>query len=95
MDNKIIAILDMLGELNKEQLKSIINNIESMIENIEEEENEEKEGLLQETISLYDEYLQETEKRGVSYGELAYLQGLTLESLQELKNELEREIPLF
>lgn len=95
MNNNIIAILDMLGELNKEQLKNIINNIETMIENIEEEENEEKEGLLQEVTSLYDEYLQETEKRGVSYGELAYLQGLTLESLQEFKNELEREIPLF
>ena len=60
---------------------------------------EEKEQLLLEVTSLYDEYLQETEKRGVSYGELAYLQSLSVECLEELKKEIEilkeREIPLF
>ena len=55
--------------------------------------------LLQEVVSLYDEYLQETEKRGISYGELAYLQSLSVESLEEIKKQIEifkeREIPLF
>lgn len=60
---------------------------------------EKKEQLLLETTSLYDEYLQETEKRGISYGELAYLQSLSVESLEEIKKQIEilkeREIPLF
>ena len=60
---------------------------------------EEKEELLFEITSLYDEYLQETEKRGVSYGEIAYLQSLNVESLEEIKKQIEilkeREIPLF
>ena len=58
-----------------------------------------KEELLLETVSLYDEYLMETEKRGISYGELAYLQSLSAESLEEFKKQIEiireREIPLF
>ena len=60
---------------------------------------EKKEELLFEVTSLYDEYLQETEKRGVSYGEVAYLQSLNVESLEEIKKQIEilkeREIPLF
>lgn len=58
-----------------------------------------KEELLLETTSLYDEYLMETEKRGISYGELSYLQSLNAESLEEFKKQIEiireREIPLF
>lgn len=58
-----------------------------------------KEELLQEVVSLYDGYLMETEKRGISYGELAYLQSLNAESLEEFKKQIEiireREIPLF
>ncbi len=38
MDNYILSILDMCAELNKEQLESLIGCIETMIENLEEEE---------------------------------------------------------
>ena len=37
---------------------------------------------------LYDMYLQDTENRGVSYGELAYLQTLDEVELQALYDEL-------
>lgn len=46
------------------------------------------EDLTNEVIKLYDEYLMKEEKRGVSYGELAYIQNLNDEELNELYNEL-------
>jgi hypothetical protein len=45
-----------------------------------------------EVIRLYDEYLMQEEKRGVSYGELAYIQDLNDEELNELYNELLKNI---
>lgn len=40
---------------------------------------------------LYDEYLMKTENRGISWGELAYIDGLTMEELKELENGLNNE----
>ena len=53
---------------------------------------EEKEEYLREVVSKYDEYLMKTENRGISYGELAYLQGLILEQLEEFEKELDKEL---
>lgn len=41
---------------------------------------------------LYDEYLMKTEKRGISWGELAYIDGLTMKELKEFENELSKEL---
>ena len=40
----------------------------------------------------YDEYLMRTENRGMSYGELHYIQNLSEEELQELEEELEENL---
>ena len=42
-----------------------------------------------ETESLYDDYLYRTEKRGISYGEIAYINGLDKKELKELCKEIE------
>lgn len=42
--------------------------------------------------SIYDEYLQKTEKRGLSYGELSYIENLNDEELEELENEILKEL---
>lgn len=42
--------------------------------------------------SIYDEYLQKTEKRGLSWGELAYIEGLNDKELEELENEILKEL---
>ena len=42
--------------------------------------------------SKYDEYLMKTENRGISYGELAYLQNLTEKELKKLEIELDEEL---
>lgn len=41
--------------------------------------------------TLYNEYLEKTENRNISYGELAYIQGLEKEELDNLYNELLEE----
>ena len=38
----------------------------------------------------YDNYLMQTEQRGISYGELAYIQSLSESELHELEDDLER-----
>lgn len=38
--------------------------------------------------SLYNEYLEDTDKRGTSYGEIAYIQDLSDEELMDMYNEL-------
>lgn len=43
-------------------------------------------------ISLYDEYIYTTEKRGASYGEIAYLQNLKEQELEELESEILKEL---
>lgn len=47
---------------------------------------------LLEVQSKYDEYLMKTENRGISYGELAYLQDLSREQLEEFEKELDKEL---
>ena len=42
-----------------------------------------------EVQNMYDEYLQKTENRGASYGEIAYIQSLDEKELTELVNELQ------
>lgn len=42
--------------------------------------------------SKYDEYLMKTEKRGASYGELAYIQNLSKKELAELEEEIDEEL---
>ena len=39
----------------------------------------------------YDEYLMRTENRGISYGEIAYIQGLNTKELRNLYQELEEQ----
>lgn len=46
----------------------------------------EREELNMAVVNAYDEYLQATERRGVSYGELAYIESL---SDKEARNMLE------
>ena len=41
---------------------------------------------------LYDEWLRKTEKRGISYGEIAYIQGLSKKELNDLETELYEEL---
>ena len=45
----------------------------------------------QEVQRLYDEYLMKTEKRGISYGEIAYIEGLNKKELNKLYEELLKE----
>ena len=42
----------------------------------------------QEVQRLYDEYLYKTEHRGISYGEIAYIEGLDKKELNKLYKEL-------
>lgn len=42
----------------------------------------------QEVERLYDEYLEETEGRGISWGEIAYIEGLNKRKLNALYKEL-------
>lgn len=48
--------------------------------------------LKMETQSRYDDYLMATEKRGISYGEIAHIQGLEREELEDFCDELEMEM---
>ena len=48
--------------------------------------------LKMEVQSRYDDYLMATENRGASYGELAYIQGLSREELDDFCSELENEM---
>ena len=41
---------------------------------------------------LYDEWLMKTEKRGISYGEIAYMQGLSKKELNDLEIALVKEL---
>jgi len=42
--------------------------------------------------NLYNEWLTKTENRNTSYGELAYIQGLTEKELNKMENELLKEL---
>lgn len=45
----------------------------------------------QEVRRLYDEYLYKIEHRGISYGEIAHIEGLNKKELNELYKELTEE----
>ena len=45
----------------------------------------------QEVQMAYDEYLYETEGRGISYGEIAHIEGLNKKELDELYKEINEE----
>lgn len=42
--------------------------------------------------SRYDEYIQATEKRGASWGEVAYIEGLSEKELDNMCAELDEEL---
>lgn len=46
----------------------------------------------QEVERVYDEYLMATEDRGISYGEIAYIEGLNKKELDNLYNEALSEL---
>lgn len=46
----------------------------------------------QEVERAYDEYLMATEGRGISYGEIAYIEGLDKKELDSLYNEALSEL---
>ena len=48
--------------------------------------------LLNEVQTHYDEFLQQTEKRDISGGEIAYLQNLSDDELKELDEEITTEL---
>lgn len=52
----------------------------------------EKEEYLLYIENLYEEYVQRTEKRGISYGELIYIQNLNKKQLQEMEKELYKQL---
>lgn len=55
------------------------------------EEDEALEEYRLHVMSRYDEYLQATEKRGASWGEIAYVGSLSEEELQSMEKELDEE----
>ena len=81
----LIDDYDSLLDIDKEELDTIL----CRGENEEIIENEEYLFYVQ---SKYDEYLQKTENRGMSYGELAYLQNLSKTQLEEFEKELDKEV---
>ena len=53
---------------------------------------ENREEFIVEVQKNYDEYLMKTENRGISYGEVAYIQGLNDKELEDLNNEAIKEL---
>lgn len=76
---------------NKLYLEFIKNggNADEITGNDDEDEKNERLLYIQ---SLYDEWLQKTEKRGISYGEIAHIQGLNDGELDEIEKELLKEL---
>lgn len=52
----------------------------------------EREELNMAVVNAYDEYLQATEQRGVSYGELAYIEGLGDKQAHDMLEECYQEL---
>lgn len=73
--------------LNDNGLKSNYNNLMEFKDKITKEEEHHDE-----VITLYDELLQKQEKRGVSYGEIAYIQNLDSKELKALYDEITKEL---
>jgi hypothetical protein len=53
---------------------------------------EDREEFIMEVQQNYDEYLMKTENRGISYGEIAYIQGLSDKELKDLNDEAIKEL---
>lgn len=69
--------------------KKLMNMIENaVIEAKKEEKMDKLEEFRLEVIRLYDEYLDKTEKRNISYGELFHIENLEEKELKDLYNEL-------
>lgn len=83
----------MHGTSYQETLTEIKKTISEIEEELQEQLKEELQEHLFYTTSLYNEWLEVTgEKRGISYGELAYLEELDDAELEKLDNELIEEI---
>lgn len=41
---------------------------------------------------MEEKYIQKTEKRGISWGEIAYIEGLNDKELEELESEILKEL---
>ena len=67
-----------------EEVESVIDYFISSLESDKDRRN-----LELEVERLYDEYLQKTENRNMSYGEYAYIEGLDYFELQNMLEELE------
>ena len=52
----------------------------------------EREELNMAVVNAYDEYLQATKNRGVSYGELAYIEGLSDKQARDMLEECYQEL---
>lgn len=52
----------------------------------------EREELNMAVVNAYDEYLQATEKRGVSYGELAHIESLSDKEAHDMLEECYQEL---
>lgn len=85
-DSDIEEIADLIGHYDS--LLDIDKGELDMILTRDDEFNE----YLFYVQSRYDEYLQKTENRGMSYGELTYLQSLSKEQLEEFEKELDEEL---
>ena len=55
------------------------------------EEMSELEQLQFEVIGMYEDYIRRTENRGASYGEIAYIEGLSVDELEDMMDELLEE----
>lgn len=53
---------------------------------------QERQEYIMQIQNMYDEYLMKTKKRGISYGEIAYIQDLKKKDLDALYNELYEEL---
>lgn len=53
---------------------------------------EEREELNMAVVNAYDEYLQATEQRGASYGECAYIEGLSDKEASDMLEECYKEL---
>lgn len=85
---------DPYATYTKHLSKELLNNYKADKERLQNSSKEPEEDFDEELMELqnqYDEYLQNTEGRGISYGEIAYLQELTPEERQNFFKELEEQ----
>ena len=67
-------------------------SLDIKVEDIDWEDEDDLAEYKQEVQSVYDQYLMKTENRGISYGEIAYIEGLDKEGLDGLYNEATSEL---